>query len=247
MTTPPTPPAPLPPSARDVTIGPCRLICADALQVMPGLPSVDTILTDPVWPNAPANSVAGSNDPWALWSDACASMPETKRTIVVMRCDSDPRFLQTVKGKFFRSMQLPYVMPGYLGRVLGGDETAYWFGDPIKWADGRRVVPGRGPRVQPGGRSANDHPMSRAQQHFDWLVHWCSDDDELVLDPFMGSGTTGVSCVKMGRRFIGIEIDPGFFDIACRRIQETVDQPSLFTPAGRAALRAMEGKDNATP
>jgi site-specific DNA-methyltransferase (adenine-specific)/modification methylase len=50
-----------------------------------------------------------------------------------------------------------------------------------------------------------------------------------ILDPFMGSGTTGVAAVKLGRRFIGIEIDPRYFDIACRRIQAAIDAPDMFT------------------
>lgn len=55
----------------------------------------------------------------------------------------------------------------------------------------------------------------------------------LVLDPFMGSGTTGVACVNAGRRFIGIEIDPKHFDAACRRIDEATRQADLF--GGKAA------------
>ena len=49
-----------------------------------------------------------------------------------------------------------------------------------------------------------------------------------ILDPFMGSGTTGVACVKLGRRFTGIEIDPGYFDIACKRIEQAYKQPDMF-------------------
>lgn len=49
-----------------------------------------------------------------------------------------------------------------------------------------------------------------------------------ILDPFMGSGTTGVSCVKLGRKFIGIEIEPKYFDIACRRIEQAYAQPDMF-------------------
>lgn len=49
-----------------------------------------------------------------------------------------------------------------------------------------------------------------------------------ILDPFMGSGTTGVAAVKLGRRFTGIEIDPGYFDIACRRIEAALKEPDLF-------------------
>ena len=52
--------------------------------------------------------------------------------------------------------------------------------------------------------------------------------DEIVLDPFMGSGTTGVAAVQMGRRFIGIERDPGYFDIACRRIEQAQRQGDMF-------------------
>lgn len=55
-------------------------------------------------------------------------------------------------------------------------------------------------------------------------------DAHTILDPFMGSGTTGVACVKLGRKFIGIEIDEGYFDIACKRIEQAYAQPDMFTP-----------------
>jgi site-specific DNA-methyltransferase (adenine-specific) len=49
-----------------------------------------------------------------------------------------------------------------------------------------------------------------------------------VLDPFMGSGTTGVACAKLGRKFIGIEIEPKYFDISCKRIEDAYKQPDMF-------------------
>ena len=52
----------------------------------------------------------------------------------------------------------------------------------------------------------------------------------VILDPFLGSGTTGVACVQTGRSFIGIEIDPKYFDIAVKRIEQEMDRPSLFKP-----------------
>jgi site-specific DNA-methyltransferase (adenine-specific) len=48
-----------------------------------------------------------------------------------------------------------------------------------------------------------------------------------ILDPFMGSGTTGVACAKLGRKFIGIEIEPEYFDIACKRIEDAYREPEL--------------------
>ena len=60
-------------------------------------------------------------------------------------------------------------------------------------------------------------------------MQWCVEKTSgVVLDPFMGSGTTGVACVKLGRRFIGIEIEPCYFDIACKRIEAATKQPDLF-------------------
>lgn len=68
------------------------------------------------------------------------------------------------------------------------------------------------------------------------LMKWCIDQADvpvsaIILDPFMGSGTTGVAAVKLGRKFIGIEIEPKYFDIACRRISEALKQPDLFIEA----------------
>jgi len=61
------------------------------------------------------------------------------------------------------------------------------------------------------------------------LMKWCvAKTKGVVLDPFMGSGTTGVAAVKLGRKFIGIEIEPKYFDIALRRISETLKQPDMF-------------------
>lgn len=64
----------------------------------------------------------------------------------------------------------------------------------------------------------------------------------IILDPFMGSGTTGVACVKLERKFIGIEIDPTYFDIACKRIEEEYKQPRLFkTTKGKPEQSKMFG------
>jgi site-specific DNA-methyltransferase (adenine-specific) len=56
-----------------------------------------------------------------------------------------------------------------------------------------------------------------------------------VCDPFMGSGTTGVACAKLGRRFIGIEIEERYFEIACKRIEQAYAQPDLFIEPPRKA------------
>jgi site-specific DNA-methyltransferase (adenine-specific) len=62
------------------------------------------------------------------------------------------------------------------------------------------------------------------------IMQWCIEktDAEVILDPFMGSGTTGVACARLGRRFIGCEIEEKYFDIACRRIEAAQRQADLF-------------------
>jgi site-specific DNA-methyltransferase (adenine-specific) len=72
------------------------------------------------------------------------------------------------------------------------------------------------------------HPTQKPVGVMDWCLKQLPKETETILDPFMGSGTTGVACVKLGRKFIGIELDPKYFDIACKRIEEAYKQPDLF-------------------
>jgi site-specific DNA-methyltransferase (adenine-specific) len=69
------------------------------------------------------------------------------------------------------------------------------------------------------------------------IMVWCLEflKGQTILDPFMGSGTTGVASVKLGRNFIGIEIEPKYFDIACKRIQAALDAPDMFVEPPKPA------------
>jgi len=73
------------------------------------------------------------------------------------------------------------------------------------------------------------HPTQKPIHVMEWCLGFLP-DAETILDPFAGSGSTGVACVNMGRRFIGIERDPDYFDIMCRRIDEAMRQPRLELP-----------------
>jgi DNA modification methylase len=78
------------------------------------------------------------------------------------------------------------------------------------------------------GRVRIDHPCPRPIEQVEYVVESFVLRGETILDPFMGSGTTGVAAIKLGRKFIGIEIEPKYFDIACRRIEEATRQPDMF-------------------
>jgi hypothetical protein len=74
----------------------------------------------------------------------------------------------------------------------------------------------------------NGHPCPKPIGWMEWAIDLASRVGETVLDPFMGSGTTGVACVVHHRAFIGIEREPKYFDIACRRIEQAYRQRPLF-------------------
>jgi site-specific DNA-methyltransferase (adenine-specific) len=77
-----------------------------------------------------------------------------------------------------------------------------------------------------------EHPTQKPLKLLlDWVAKF-SDEGETVLDPFMGSGTTGVACIKLGRKFIGIEKRADYFELACQRLAAAHKQRNLFVPTG---------------
>ena len=228
--------------------GKVRLYQGDALQILPRLdiPDVDTVLTDPVWPNCPPGMFAGSDNPRGLLNDALERLPDgPKRIVVHLGMDSDPRFLSAVPRRwpFLRVCWLRFARPSYKGRLLVGSEVAYVFGSHCG-SGTYRVAPGEyclvkndratmrhtkdGDKQGPAARIYSDgrHPAPRQTRTVGWLTKWFV--EEGCLDPFMGSGTTGVAAIRHGRRFIGIEIEPRYFDIAVKRIEAELARFPLF-------------------
>lgn len=234
---------------REEVIGDCRLILGDSREVLRGIDRADALITDPVWPNCPPNSIPGSDRPEALFSEVAPFMRHSRRVVVQMGCNSDPAMLSALAMPFLRVCWLEYACPSYKGRLLATGDVAYCYGDWPASRPGARVIPGkcvstvsdkefvRGPRrpgKENGGHESLPHPMPRRMQFVKWLVNWWSAHGEIVLDPFMGSGTTGVACALVGRRFIGIEIEESYFDIACRRVEEAYRQGDLIVAAERS-------------
>ena len=78
-----------------------------------------------------------------------------------------------------------------------------------------------------GQKERRVHPTQKPLEVMRWSLQQLRGAPQTILDPFMGSGTTGVAALSMGRRFIGIELDETYFDTACRRMEEALAQPSL--------------------
>ncbi len=77
-------------------------------------------------------------------------------------------------------------------------------------------------------KAASDHPCERPAALYEWCIKYLPQPIDSVMDCYMGSGTTGVACMNLGRKFIGIEIEPKYFDIACERIDNAQRQKRMF-------------------
>lgn len=198
-------------------IGDATLYLGDALQVLPMLEPVAAVVTDPPYPNNAGHFVEGIQ----AAREFCVSLSAPHWIVFWTEIETPP-------------VPLPLVAIHVWHRTNTNRpdnyEPAFEF-----HADGRkrasRVLPYC--VIAPGmtGIEASGHPT---EKHVGLMCELVKRTAGVVLDPFMGSGTTGVACTKMGRTFIGIEREPAYFDIACRRIEAAYRQPRLFAePAPR--------------
>lgn len=219
----------LKPWTRREVIGDCTLYLGDCLAVMPTLPKVDAVVTDPPYGLSGANT--DKND-YSSFSDN----PDDVRRLVsgVLEWGKFDRLVMTPGQRMMFCYREPdavgvFYYPAGAGSCswgfVGWQPIFYYGKDPLL-QDGR----GRASNSFYATDSAekNGHPCPKPIGQWTKLLKRASRPGEAILDPFMGSGTTGVACVKLGRRFIGIELDPGYFDIACRRIEEAYRQPDFF-------------------
>lgn len=216
------------PWKRKQVIGNAVLFLGDCREILPELPAVDALITDPVWPNAPKDLIPGAGDPENLFVEAMKKAPPHKRCAIHMGCNSNPGMLSCIKLPFFRVMWLEYIRPHYLGRLLYTSDVAYLYGEPPPSRPGNRVISGYN-RITDSRREKNNHPCPRQTSHLNFIITKWTNEGERILDPFMGSATTGVACMNLGRKFVGIEVDDAFFTNACERIHEAwTSRPRLF-------------------
>lgn len=102
-------------------------------------------------------------------------------------------------------------------------ELAYLAGDGWHGSRDEGVI--RGPVVVSWESKGRVHPHQKPVWLAETLIRKTKAD--VICDPFMGSGTVGLACINLCRGFIGVEIDPGYFDIACRRISDALSRPRL--------------------
>lgn len=201
-----------------------KLYNADCLDILPDISS-DVLLTDPIWPNNSVHEFQGI-DPYKLFAGMLAVLNPVKRICVQLGCDSDPRILAPITLKFLRVYWLRFALPGHSGRILKSGDVAYLFGEPPKVTPGRKLLRGEKTSTNNFGKEAN-HPCPRKKEHVKFLIEDIARHGEIVLDPFIGSGTTGVVCEGLGINWIGIEREQKYCDIAIDRLKNEV-QYELF-------------------
>lgn len=231
---------------RTETIGDATLILGDCREILPTLPRVDAVVTDPPY------GIALDTDNSRFSGGHTASVarrgngPGTANGSPIVGDDKpfDPRpFLIGDEQIFWGWHNFPDALPrgACLIWLKRNDEA---FGSFLSDAETAWHSRGHGVycfRDLSNNAIANEraHPTQKPAT----LMEWCVDRvrGDTILDPFMGSGTTGVAALKLGRKFIGIEIEPKYFDIACRRIEEAWKQPRLFEePRPKPQQMAME-------
>jgi DNA modification methylase len=210
---------------REERIGDCRLILGDCLEVMQELGPVDALISDPPYGmrfqsnyrNKKHKAIANDDDTGLLlWS---CGLPARHSKYIWMRWDNLPD-IPTPKSliTWVKNNHSMGDLEHEHGRKT--EVCAFYEGPDHFFPNGRPVD------VITGSRTGNDyHPTQKPVDLMRNVVEWTSG---VILDPFMGSGTTLVACAKLGRKGIGIEIDPDYFDIACRRVEEAYAQPDLF-------------------
>jgi DNA modification methylase len=221
---------------RREVIGDAVLYCADCRDVLPTLEGVDAVVTDPPY------GINHSSSHGASWQNTqIANDHDTSaRDAVIV-------WLGTRPGAFFGSWKKP-PPSGARAAIVWDKGVCFGMGDlslPWKpswelifvvgkgWAGFRDEGVLRGPVVPSWESAGRTHPHEKPV----WLVeHFIAKlpPSVLLLDPFMGSGTTGVACARLGRRFIGIEIEPKYYEIALRRIEQAQRQKDLFIESARA-------------
>lgn len=238
------------PIRKEVTIGNCRLLLGDCLEILPALGEVDHVITDPPYEdelhkaigrirrndgremiqelgfdgiNASradiAAAIVAASKGWALiftlaegvraWRDDLqASGAKWDTVLVWIKPDASPRFNGQGAARGFENCITVWCGKGYRS----------WNGG------GKRGVYSHCVNVRRDGRHPTEKPTSLMVD----LVADFTQPGHTILDPFMGSGTTGIACLKLGRSFVGIECDEVHFETACERIQDAYNRPDMF-------------------
>lgn len=216
---------------RSKKIGDCVLYLGDCLEIMPLLDKVDAVVTDPPYginyggllKNKGDGQGGADKNGWKSYNAPKWDKTRPSKDIFnLMLAISNHQIVWG--GNYFTD----YLSPTMQWLVWDKGQRDFSLADcEFAWSSQHKAARifnyARSKALQDGKQHPTQKPVA--------LMEWCLGflpDAETILDPFCGSGTTGVACAKLGRKFIGIELDPDYFEIACERIRKAYEQPDLF-------------------
>lgn len=225
-------------SFEKVVIGSATLYCGDSRDIIPTL-EFESVITDP--PYGIEEMVGGyGRDGRTIANDTnldvctdvmrlCARHIGEGWIAAFYSCRVSDEFLRRIDG--IRDEQTRD--PVYVGEIIW-DKKAPGMGNPIRYQHENIAIYRVGDPPKLGAtfsivrdyRMAKDHPHQKPEGIMLHLANVIGHGT--VLDPFMGSGSTGVACATARRPFVGIELDPEHFDTACKRIEVAAAQARLF-------------------
>jgi site-specific DNA-methyltransferase (adenine-specific) len=214
----------------------------DCREILPTLELADAIVTDPPYQEKThKGSLEAINFAPLTSHDIAGEMLAASRSWVIAFCEFEQL------GKYQDAVGDCYIRGGVWDKVSQMPQIT---GDrPAQWGEAIAIMHPKGRKVwNGGGRAAlwrvrhseeKQHPTQKPVELIGGLLRDFTQVGQTILNPFMGSGTTGVAAVKLGRKFIGIEIEPKYFDIACRRISDALTRPDLFIEVPKPKQEAM--------
>lgn len=244
------------PYKRKEVIGDCTLYLGDCLEILPTLGKVDAVVTDP--PYGINYSAGGGGGGIRDKNGKRYAKKFTGKNLVIGDDKPfDPSFILALNvptilwgGNHFAS-KLPNMPSWLVWDKKCGTATNDFADCEIAWSNlghPARCLPHLWNGMLKDSERGVErvHPTQKPVAVMKWclrLIYKKASPEITVTDLYMGSGTTLVACAKMGRRGIGIELEPKYFDIACRRVEEAYKQPDMFikAPEPKPEQIAMEG------
>ena len=208
--------------------GNIRLYCGDCLEILPTLEAVDAVIADPPYG---VNAVKAGK----CFGKGNACKANDYRPIAGDDRPFDPFPLLSVGktvclwGANHYSARLPSAACWLVWDKRDGCNSNPLADCELAWTN--KTTPARlfhhrwMGMIRASEREKRVHPAQKPVALMEWCIEQVAvPDGGVVLDPYMGSGPTGVACVKTGRKFIGIELDRGYFDIAVKRIEKALKE-----------------------
>lgn len=197
-----------------VIIGPCTLYLGDCLEVLPTLQGIDAVVTDPPY------GLKMNGGTWRL-----ANHPEYQRW------DSTAAIIPSLP-------EVPTVIWGgnYFPLPPSRGWLVWWKRDAVRtmsdcelaWTNKNANTRLLDWTIAATNAERVNHPTQKPVRVMTWSMEQLPISNTCtVLDPYMGSGTTGIACIRTGRKFIGVELDHGYFKLACDRIRRELQQHTL--------------------